>query len=381
MPVNSKPIKNPVSKKSSTSTPKESLKINKQSQKDVSPEIKKLVSTLNSKFGERAVNIGFDRDEKGSLRTVKRIPTGSFTLDVALGGGVPVGRFIQISGALSSTKTTQATHIIKNAQDMGLVCAFADVENTSDEMYMQKIGVNTSTLIYSNPDSLEEATEFILSLQKSGLVHLAVLDSIAALSSNKEQSTNMEDTVRMGITQTLLGEFCRKFQMNNNRLVREGKEPFTLICINQLREKIGAYGDPEYTPGGRAIGFTASVDIRLRRGDWISEGTGANKAFVGQVTKFKVEKNKTYKRMQTGEFDFYYDDNNAGVPELHNDTIKEVITCGVEWGVITRSGAWFMYEDMKYQGLNALIDAMRSDEGLIEEIKSKVITLATKRTD
>ena len=342
-------------------------------------EIEKLISQLNNKFGDNAVRLGFHKEDDGSLKTIKRIPTGSFSLDIALGGGIPVGRFTQISGAFSSTKTTQTAHIIKNAQQMGLTCALADVEGTSDEPYLRSIGVDTDSLIYINPDSLEEATEAILSFQKSGIIQLAALDSIASLSSNKEQESTMEDTVRMGITQTLFGEFCRKYQMNNNRLIREGKEPFTILALNQLREKIGAYGDPEYTPGGRAIGFTASVDLRLRRGDWISEGSGNNKAFVGQVVKFKVEKNKTYKRMQTGEFDFYFDSNNAGVSPLHNDYIKEVIMCAVEWGVITRAGSWFVYKESKYQGLNALVEALRNNDDLVNEIKKIVLDISTRK--
>ena len=138
---------------------------------------------------------------------------------------------------------------------------------------------------------------------------------------------------------------------------------------------------PEYAPGGRAKGFACTVDIRLRRGDWISEGTGDNKEIVGQVVKFKIEKNKTFKRMQTGEFDFYFSDNNAGVRESFNDNIKEVIMCAVEWGVIERAGSWFMYSDQKFQGMNALISALKSDDELIEKIKQEVLFLSSKKSD
>lgn len=369
MPVKKSAVKSPVSK----------VQSGKKRTGANNPELEKLVTELNKKFGENAVNIGFKKNNDGSAFHIKRIPTGSFTLDLALGGGIPVGRFTQISGALSSTKTTQTAHIIKKAQSLGYTCAYVDVEGTTDDPFLQDIGVDTDSLIYMNPDSLEEATEAILTMQKSGLVQVAALDSIAALSSNKEQASTMEDSVRMGITQSLMGEFCRKYQMNNNRLVRENKEPFTVIAINQLREKIGAYGDPEYTPGGRALGFTASVDIRLRRGDWITEGTGDKKAFVGQVVKFKIEKNKTYRRMQSGEFDFYFDDNNAGVPMYYNDVIKEVIACGVEWGVIQRSGSWFVYEDTRCQGLGALVDTLRNNEDVLKSIQDKIFFLVTKK--
>lgn len=349
--------------------------------KKKSPELTKLLEGLNKKFGPNAVTLGFPKSETGDIKSIERIPTGSISLDIALGGGLPLGRFIEVSGAYSSTKTTQCLHIISQAQKYGLTCALIDVEGTTDEAFATSIGVDFDELIYSRPDGMEEALQLLLDLQKSGEVHLAVLDSIAAMSTNKEQETSMEETVRMGIPQQLLGEYFRKYQANNNRLEREGKRPFTIIGINQLREKIGAYGDPEYTPGGRAKGFACSVDIRLRRGDWISEGTGDNKEIVGQVVKFKIEKNKTFKRMQTGEFDFYFSENNAGIPEFFNDTYKEIIVSAVEWGVIERAGSWFVYDSQKYQGMNALVNALKGDSSLIEKLKKEVLFLATRKSD
>lgn len=346
--------------------------------KQTNAVLQKLVLDLNAKFGSNAVKIGVPKSPSGE-NFIERITTGSFSLDVALGGGIPVGRFIEFSGALSSTKTTQAMHIVSNAQKKGYVCAMLDIENTSDDIYREKL-VDNASLLYSNPDGMEEACQMILDMQRSGIVHLAVLDSIAALCPNKEQDTAMEDTVRMGIPQQMLGEFLRKFQANNNRLSRENKRPFTLIGINQLREKIGSYGDPEYSPGGRAKGFFASVDVRFRRGDWITEGKGDNKDFVGQVVKFKIEKNKTFRRMQTGEFDFYFAKNNAGVKEFHNDYLKEIVICGVEWGVIERAGAWFKYKDNKYQGMEALISAMREGD-FVEDIKKDVLFLSNRKDD
>lgn len=377
MTVKSKTVSSPVSKRKKTST----TSGKSSAPKGKSPELVKLISDLNSKFGTNAVSIGFPKNLEGDVQGIERLPTGSFSLDIALGGGIPLGRFIEISGAYSSTKTTQCLHIISQAQKRGLVCALIDIEGTTDAAYASAIGVDFDSLIYSRPDGMEEALQMLLDLQRSGEVHLAVLDSIAAMSPNKEQETTMEDTVRMGIPQQLLGEYFRKYQANNNRLEREGKRTFTIIGINQIREKIGAYGDPEYTPGGRAKGFACSVDIRLRRGDWISEGSGNNKEIVGQVVKFKIEKNKTFKRMQTGEFDFYFAENNAGIPEFFNDTYKEVIVCAVEWGVIERTGSWFIYDGQKYQGMNNLISALKEDSDLIEKIKQEVTYLATRKGD
>ncbi len=354
----------------------------KEVKKKSSAEIQKLIEGLNKKFGANAVTLGFPKDDEGNIKSIERIPTGSISLDIALGGGLPLGRFIEVSGAYSSTKTTQCLHMIREAQKHGLVCALIDVEGTTDEAFATSIGVDFDSLIYSRPDGMEEALQLLLDLQRSGEVHFGVLDSIAAMSTNKEQETSMEDTVRMGIPQQLLGEYFRKYQANNNRLEREGKTPFTIIGINQIREKIGAYGDPEYTPGGRAKGFACSVDIRLRRGDWISEGTGDNKEIVGQVVKFKIEKNKTFKRMQVGEFDFYFSpDNNAGIHEFFNDNYKEIIVSAVEWGVIERAGAWFMYNNQKYQGMNSLVKALKDDVKLIEKLKQEVLFLSTRKGD
>ena len=350
-----------------------------QKHKAVDNELRGLVEGLNKKFGVNAVTIGVPNEEG---YVVERVPTGSLALDVALGGGLPLGRYTQIAGAFSSTKTTQTALIIANAQKMGLVCAFFDVEGTSDEQYFRKCGVDYDNLIYSRPDGSEEAFEMMLQLQKSGKVNFGVIDSLAALSPNKEQDTAMDETMRMGITQQLLGEFFRKYQANNNRLSREGNKPFTIVCINQLREKIGAYGDPDYAPGGKAKDFAMSVDLRLRRGDWITEGSGDSKEIVGQVVKFKVEKNKTYRRMMTGEFDFYFtDDNSANVAELHNDNFKEIVVLAVEFGIIEHKGAWFMYEDSKYQGLNNLIDALKKDDKMVNAIRKEVLELAVRKND
>lgn len=353
----------------------------KKTSNKISPELQKVVDSINKKFGDNTITVGVKQNNAYSEK-IPRIPTGSISLDIALGGGIPVGRFTEISGAFSSTKTTQCLHIIKNAQKIGLNCALIDVENTTDEQYLREIGVDYDNLIYTNPSSMEEALQVLTDLQKSGVVNLAVLDSIAAvMASNKELESDMDETVRMGIPQQMFGEFFRKYQMNNNKLAREGKPAFTLIGINQEREKIGAYGDPTYTPGGRAKGFTASVDLRLRRGDWIVEGKGENKEIVGQVVKFKICKNKTFRPMQSGEFDFYFSENTAGVIPYSNDIYKEIVISAVEWGIIQRSGSWFMYKDQKFQGINAVVTALKETPEIVGELKEQVIELAQKGVD
>lgn len=342
-------------------------------------ELNILINKLNKQFGDNALIMGSDILECN----IERIPTGNVSLDIDLGGGIPLGRLTQISGGLSSTKSTQSMHIVREAQKMGLVCAWGDVEGTSDKEYFEQIGVDTSSLLYSRPSGLEEITQMILDMQQSGLVHLYVWDSIEASSPIKEMDSTMDESVQMGIKPKLINEFCRKYQAFNNKLVREGKKPFTLICINQLREKIGAYGDAEYTPGGRGVGFTCSVDLRFRRGDWITQGTGESKTFVGQVVKYKIEKNKTYKRMQTGEFDFYYDENSLDIPVGHNDNFKSIVQVGVDRGLIEKGGAWFYLnrgtdQEMKFQGQNNLIAYLRENSGLINDIKDIILDIDSK---
>lgn len=347
--------------------------------KKPSKELTKLLDTLNKKFGENAVTLGVDVRRDTFITTVPRISTHSVSLDLALGGGIPMGFFTEISGAFSAIKSTLGLKIVAEAQKMGLTCAFIDVEGTSDDNFREANGVNNDTLLYCKPDSMEEALGIALDMQKSGAVQLIILDSIAALVPNRVQSSEMDEKVQMGIPQTLLGEFFGKYTANNNRLSREGKQMTTLVGINQLREKIGAYGDPEYTPGGRAKGFYCNVEIRLRRGDWISQGTGENKEIVGQVVKFKITKNKSFRRMMNGEFDYYFAPNNAEVDVFDFDTPKEIIMSAVEWGIIKRTGAWFVCEDKKYQGLVALANALKEDTELVSRLKEQVLQLVLNK--
>lgn len=221
----------------------------------VNTDVLKLVTDLNKKFGNNALRTGQqivdeDYDEEGNI---PRITTGNVSLDIDLGGGIPIGRFTQFSGGFSTTKSTQCWHVVATALNMGLVCAVFDAEGTNtnkygdpDFEYLENFGItkehyDSGQLIMIRPDSLEECTEICLKLQRSGHVHLALIDSIAVLEPMKVLDSAMDETVQMGLKQKLLGEFFSKYQLANNRLVREGKDGFTLICINQLREKIGCF--------------------------------------------------------------------------------------------------------------------------------------------
>lgn len=353
-------------------------------------KVDKIRLELLKKYGANAVVLGKDMEKA----TYGRISTGSVSLDLALGGGVPIGRAIQISGAKSSCKTSMSDHIACEAQKTqvswtyterrnekgrevvteipkcvdGLLVGYIDVEGTQDPEWLHHIGVDTDSWLYNKPSGLEEALNIAHDMQLSG-VNLIFIDSVDSLEPVQHYETEAGESVRMGIKQQQLGEYLRKYTATNNMLERKGELPCTLVLLNQLREKIGSYGDPEYTPGGRAIEFYISVDLRLRRGDWISVGTGADKIIIGQVVKFKTNKNKTYKQQQTGEFDFYFDDSDR-VPIAHIDNAKETVIEGIAWGVIERAGAWFKYKGENLaQGADNTIAYLLNNPDTFEAVK------------
>ena len=334
-----------------------------------------LVAKLNKTFGNNAVILGVSEKEESYKHEF--IPTGILQLDTDLGGGIAVGRYTEISGKESSTKTTLSLHVLANAQKMGYICALIDVEGTSgDKDYLEACGVDVDSLLYVRPTSLEEVGGIIDTLQTEGVCKFAVYDSIAmSMATKTELDTQFGDSYRMGIPQSELGSIFRRFQMANNRYFRTGETPFTLIAINQLRERIGGYGDSSYTPGGKAKDFMSSCNIRLRQGDWIKEGQNV----VGQVVKYKVTKNKLYKRNRAGEVDFYFDDNSAGVEKLNYDVLKDTVIVALGMNVIVRAGAWFSYKDkFKLQGVNSVVEELRNNEALLKEIQQEVMKIVKK---
>jgi recombination protein RecA len=246
----------------------------------VSKELTSLLNEANKKFGKNSLTLGCPvREDTGeNLKEIKRIPTGSFAIDIALGGGIPIGRFSQISGIFSSTKTTQCIHILRETQRMGMLFSFHDAEGTTDDKYLKSLGVDTSKLPYNASGGLEETLQMILDFQKSKLVHGAILDSIEGLVPQAEYDSNMDENTRLGVKATKMNEFFRKYQANNHKLIREGYTPFTLIGINQMRDTMDKY-NPTTKPGGRGKEFAASVDMELRKGEWLK----VNKEIVGQV--------------------------------------------------------------------------------------------------
>lgn len=288
--------------------------------------------------------------------SVDVIPSGSLALDQALGiGGYPKGRIIEIYGPESSGKTTLALHAIAECQKQGGRCAFIDAENAIDPTYAKNLGVDIDELILSQPDSGEEALDICEMLVKSGAIDLVVVDSVAALVPQAELDGEMGDS-SVGLQARLMSKAMRKLAgvMNHSQT--------TAIFINQLREKVGVmFGNPETTPGGRALKFYASVRLDVRRGETLKNGGEA----YGNVTKIKVVKNKVAPPFKTAVVNMIY---GHGISH-----VDEVINLAVDHDIIEKSGAWFSYNGEKIgQGINAVREYMNAHPDFEEKVTEQV---------
>ena len=286
---------------------------------------------------------------------VELIPSGALSLDLALGGGYPKGRIIEIYGPESSGKTTLTLHAIAEIQKMGGTAAFIDAEHALDPSYARKLGVDTDNLLVSQPDNGEQALEITETLVRSNAVDIIVVDSVAALVPQAEIDGDMGDS-HMGLQARLMSQALRKLTGIIN------KSKATVIFINQIRMKIGVmFGNPETTTGGNALKFYASVRLDIRRTGQIKVGEDV----IGNRTKVKVVKNKIAPPFRTAEFDIMY---NEGISKT-----GDVLDLAVVHGVVGKAGAWFDYKDSKIgQGREATKVYLKENPKVLEEIEKTV---------
>ncbi len=311
------------------------------------------IKVIEKKYGAGAVM------RLGQTDTLKvdAIPTGSMTLDLALGiGGVPRGRIVEIYGPESSGKTTVALSIIAEAQKMGGEAAFVDVEHALDPVYAKALGVDIDNLLVSQPDSGEQALEIAEALIRSGAIDVIVLDSIAAMTTRAEIDGDMGDS-HVGQLARLMSQAMRKLTSAIS------KSNCVAIFINQIREKIGVmYGNPETTPGGRALKFYASVRIDVRKGEVIKDGGQV----IGANTKCKVVKNKVAPPFKEASFDMMYGE---GISRT-----GEVLDIAVDLDIVKKGGSWFSYGDRKLgQGRDNVKELLKNEPELMKEIEKKIL--------
>jgi recombination protein RecA len=314
---------------------------------------------IEKQFGRGAIMRLGDR----GAQSIEVIPTGSVALDRALGvGGVPRGRITEIFGPESSGKTTLCYHIVANAQRSGGVAAFIDAEHALDPGYARNVGVNVDELLVSQPDTGEQALEIAETLIRSNGVDVVVIDSVAALVPRAEIEGEMGDSF-VGLQARLMSQALRKLTGAINR------SKTALVFTNQLREKIGVmFGNPETTPGGRALKFYASVRLDIRRIETLKTGTDA----VGSRTRVKVVKNKVASPFRLAEFDIMY---NEGISREGG-----LLDVGIAAGVLSKTGAWFNYGDTRLgQGRENARDFLKANAEIAikieDEIRAKVASI------
>ena len=311
--------------------------------------LEEAVEEIKQRFGEGAI---MRLKDVGAV-DVDIIPTGSISLDIALGvGGIPRGRVIEIFGPESSGKTTLALHITKEVQKKGGVGAFIDVENALDPDYAKRIGVNIDELLISQPDSGEQALQIVETLVRSGEVDIIVVDSVAALAPKAEIAGEMGE-FQIGLQARLMSSALRKL----SAIVSKTKT--AVVFLNQTRMKIGImFGNPETTPGGLALKFYASVRINLRRIAQIKKGDD----IIGSRIKAKIDKNKVAAPFKTTEFDIYYNEGISYLIDLINVCLKE--------GIITKSGSWYQYGNTKLgQGIDGSKKFLEENPGTIKDLE------------
>ena len=316
-------------------------------------DLQEAIDEIKQRFGEGAIM----RLSEAKAMDVEVISTGSVSIDIALGGGLPRGRVIEIYGPEASGKTTVALHVIAEAQKKGGVGAFIDAEHALDPDYAKKIGVNVNDLLISQPDSGEQALQILETLVRSGEVDVIVIDSVAALTPKSEIAGEMGE-FPIGLQARLMSSALRKL----SAIV--SKKKTTVIFINQIRMKIGVmFGNPETTPGGLALKFYSSVRIELRKIAQLKSGD----EITGNRIRAKIVKNKVAAPFKVAEFDIYYNEGISAAADLLNAGLKE--------GVVSKAGSWLQYENSKLgQGMEASRKFLQENPKIAKEIRGKLFS-------
>ena len=325
-------------------------------EKEKSELIADAISKIEKQYGKGSIIKLGDKE----IEQIDVISTGCLTLDMALGvGGLPKGRIIEIYGPESSGKTTVALHAIASCQAAGGLAAFVDAEHALDPIYAEKLGVNVKELYVSQPDDGEQALDIVETMVRSNAMDIIVVDSVAALTPKAEIDGEMGQAV-VGLQARLMSQAARKLTAIIN------KTKTCVVFINQLREKVGVmFGNPEVTPGGRALKFYSSIRIEVRKGDAIKDGS----EFVGNRAKAKVVKNKVAPPFRTAEFDIIY-----GKGISNNGCLVDV---GVSLDILKKSGSWISYNDEKIgQGRDKTIQYLEDNPEVALEIQNKIMEKA-----
>ena len=311
------------------------------------------IGQIEKRFGKGSI---MKLGESAAMSPVEAIPSGSLSLDLALGvGGIPRGRITEIFGPEASGKTTLGQHVIAEAQRLGGIAAYIDVEHALDPNYASRCGVNVDEMLISQPDAGEQALEIVEALVRSGAVDVIVIDSVAALVPRAEIEGEIGDT-HVALQARLMSQALRKLAATI------GKTGTAVIFINQLREKVGiVFGNPEVTPGGRALKFYSSVRIDLRRVETIKQGNEA----TGNHVRARVVKNKVAPPFRTAEFDIMFD---HGISREGN-----LLDLGIELGLVSKSGAFLSYGDIRLgQGRENAKQYLIQNPELAKEIEQRI---------
>lgn len=336
-------------------------------------ELDKTMAALKKKYGP-AVTPGTDL----KILEIQRIPTGSLALDVEMGGGYPAGRIIELFGKEGSTKSSLALYATREVQKLGKPAVWIDAEGTFDPTWAALIGVDLKRITVMRPDKGEDAVDMLQAVVKTNEIGIVVLDSVAALMPSDDLEKSATESTRMASPAQLVGSAVKKLQAALNAYdVSGGYNQCLVILLNQIRERPGVlYGSPEYTPGGNAIKFFASVRVRLAKGEWIEEEGPSGKEKIGHVVRFNIVKNKTAPPFKESEFAFY----TSGSRRSQIDSNEEIVRYGKLYDLVRVNGSVFSHGALKAQGKANFVKLLEANPKVLDALRKEVLQLANRNT-